>query len=329
MGGYAPKVEGGSRVITGGLDLSDAKTTESYQKYQDTRKKEYPGINDLQGFYFNLPEEQQQIFLDNNPQLQKYWNWRDTYMAENPEVIPHLLSEDSKIKYASPQNQQLYYQYKADKARMFPDTGKLQNQYYDLPKGGPRRSFLSKNPELKAYWDWQREFLTTYPEMIPYIKSTESIADAMGYGQKDSGGTSGSSNVVGYSTTVQNKTGARVTYANGTITFAGKVSSQDAAKLTEQGFTYTGGIWSGPDNARARSLAGSVRKNAAGAEELAMVKVNEFTPTLTRKVLGYYYGKEELGVGARRNLRMIWERSGRPGEDFNDYVDRILKLALS
>ena len=327
MGGYVPKVEGGSKVITGGLDLSDTKATESYQTYQDMRKQQFPGISDLQEFYFSLPEEQQQVFMDNNPQLQKYWNWRDTYMADNPEVISHLLSEDSKIKYASPENQQLYYQYKASKAQMFPDVGKLQDGYYDLPAGAARRAYLSKNPQLKEYWDWQREFLTTYPEMIPFVKSTESIANAMGYTQSSTGSSGGT---VSYTqTTTTSKVGPRVTYANGKITFAGRVSDKDKAKLKEYGFTYAGGVWSGPDNARARSVVGGMRKDAVGAEELAKVKVAEFTPTLTRKLLGYFYSKEELGIGARRKLRVIWEQNGQPGSDFNDYLDRILKLALT
>jgi len=107
------------------------------------------------------------------------------------------------------------------------------------------------------------------------------------------------------------------------------VDAKGKAKLKEYGFEYVGGIWSGPDSAAARSAVGSIRKTAAGAEELARVNVKEFTPALTRKLLGYYYGKDALGVGARRNLRMIWEQAGSPGENFNDYVDRILKLALT
>jgi len=329
MGGYTPEVEGGSRVISGGLQFSPAQTAQEYQVYQDTREKEYPGISALQEFYFALPEAQQQIFMDNNPQLQKYWDWRDTYLAQNPEVIPHVIGEDSKVKYASPEVQQRYYQYKADKARMFPDVYKAQDEYFDLPKN-KRKSFLSAHPELKAYWDWQRAYLTNNPDMIPYIKSTEQIAEAMGYGTQSgytqsSGG--GSVSYTGY--TSKPKSGPSVTYANGRITFAGRVDAKGKAKLKEYGFEYVGGIWSGPDSAAARSAVGSIRKTAAGAEELARVNVKEFTPALTRKLLGYYYGKDALGVGARRNLRMIWEQAGSPGENFNDYVDRILKLALT
>ncbi len=328
MGGYVPEVEGGSKVISGGLQFSPAQTAESYQVYQDTREKEYPGISALQEFYFVLPEAQQQVFMDNNPQLQKYWDWRDTYLAKNPEVIPHVIGEDSKVKYASPEVQQRYYQYKADKAQMFPDVYSAQDEYFDLPKN-KRKAYLTQHPELKAYWDWQRAYLTNNPDMIPYIKSTEQIAEAMGYGTQSNYTQSGGGSVSYTGYTSKPKSGPSVTYANGKITFAGRVDAKGKAKLKEYGFEYVGGTWTGPDSAAARSAVGSVRKNAAGAEELAKVNVKEFTPALTRKLLGYYYGKDELGVGARRNLRMTWEQAGSPGENFNDYVERILKLALA
>jgi len=39
-------------------------------------------------------------------------------------------------------------------------------EYYNLPKS-ERRAFLIANPQLKDYWDWNRQWKARYPELQP------------------------------------------------------------------------------------------------------------------------------------------------------------------
>ncbi len=51
---------------------------------------------------------------------------------------------------------------------MFGDYYKLQNDYYALPSA-QRKAYLAKNPALKQYWDWRRDFMTKNPDLVPYL----------------------------------------------------------------------------------------------------------------------------------------------------------------
>jgi hypothetical protein len=57
--------------------------------------------------------------------------------------------------------------------QMAPNFYELQNQYYDLPEhSAARRTFLVKNPVLKKYWEWRRDFMERNPDIVPYLSDT-------------------------------------------------------------------------------------------------------------------------------------------------------------
>lgn len=162
----------------GALELPDAETSANYQLYLDTRKEQFPNAALLQEMYYRLPEAMRAKFLRNSPELREYWEWRDGFIADNPDLIPYLTGEESRLAGVSPEIQQQVYAYKGEKAKYFPGIGETQNRYYEL-QGAERKAYLLDHPELVEYWDWQRTRLAQSPEIIPYIKSTETIAKAV------------------------------------------------------------------------------------------------------------------------------------------------------
>lgn len=53
-----------------------------------------------------------------------------------------------------------------DRTKKFPNYYEQQQGYYALPKS-ERTSYLLQNPELKAYWDWKRDWYDSYPQYKP------------------------------------------------------------------------------------------------------------------------------------------------------------------
>ena len=51
----------------------------------------------------------------------------------------------------------------------YPNYYELQNVYFRLEEGAPRRRYLMENPELEQYWTWRRDFLYRNPTTAPYL----------------------------------------------------------------------------------------------------------------------------------------------------------------
>ena len=74
----------------------------------------------------------------------------------------------------------MVYQYRAEKARLFPGLGALLDRYYKTPSGSAeRRALRTQNPMLSAYWDWEEQFLQQFPEVARYVKSDASAFKTM------------------------------------------------------------------------------------------------------------------------------------------------------
>jgi len=80
-----------------------------------------------------------------------------------------LGSEATPINLAPPeiaQVAQFFYDYRK---LNFPNYFDLQDKYFQLAEGTPRRQYLSQNPQLGDYWDWRRDFLKRNPTVIDYV----------------------------------------------------------------------------------------------------------------------------------------------------------------
>lgn len=160
------------------LELPEAETSAKYQTYLDTIRREFPNIQAIQDMYYKVPEGMQFQFLENHPELRQYWEWRDQFIANNLDLIPYMVGENSRYANAPLEVQEQIYLYKGEKIQYFPEIDAIQAKFYSL-QGAERKAYLLDHPELRAYWDWQEERLGQTPAIIPYIKSSETIAKSV------------------------------------------------------------------------------------------------------------------------------------------------------
>ncbi len=132
------------------IELPTPELSALYDQYNSL-----PG-SDLMKFYWSLPEAMRDEFKRNHPEYYQYQDAKAIFLMQHPDLLPYIISEDSYLAGASPEVLQEYYFYLAERAMYFPMIKATQNQYYSLPKN-ERRAFLAQHPELKAYWDWNRD----------------------------------------------------------------------------------------------------------------------------------------------------------------------------
>jgi hypothetical protein len=170
------------------VELAGEEETAAYQAFVEERDKRFPNIGELLQIMYEAPEEDREKFRRQYPWINDYYKWRNQQFAEHPEILPYALSEKSEMHGVPQDIQVLYYQYQTQRDKMFPAIFDIQEQYFSLPKQ-QRKAFRQQHPELPAYWEWRREFMRQYPNLIPYIMSEESLAEAV-LGEDSGGSTS-------------------------------------------------------------------------------------------------------------------------------------------
>jgi hypothetical protein len=61
--------------------------------YNLAKMQSFPGIGDIQSIYFAVPEARRRKVLGLYPQLSSYWAWKESYLAQHPEVAQFLDQE--------------------------------------------------------------------------------------------------------------------------------------------------------------------------------------------------------------------------------------------
>jgi hypothetical protein len=262
MGGTVPEAAG--NVPTLPINITDPQIVTQYQDYQDQRDQYFPGIGRLESIYYGIPEgEGRDRWAAQHPELDEYNQWKNAYFAQHPEIIQYAIGEDNKVAGQKPEIQAKYYQFQAYRDSQFPGIFDKQDEYFSLPeKSAERKAYLEANPDLPAYWDWRKQYMAQYPDMIPYLMSTESLA--------------------------QKVLGAD--YQPQTV----------SAPMPEYTQEYN------------------------NPEYLSDQELGEFTPALIRQVMGHFYANQQIGSGAQKELRRIYNMSGRK-MSFDEWIDVVIK----
>lgn len=91
--------------------------------------------------------------------------------TEETEAVTSLPEEAiPQPDYWSPEISAGIEAYQEERRRLHPSYYMLQEQYYNLPKGTARRSFLKRFPQLKEYWQWKADYKEQHPELAPYFE---------------------------------------------------------------------------------------------------------------------------------------------------------------
>jgi hypothetical protein len=163
------------------VELAGPEETEAYQTFAEERDEKFPNIGQILEVMYEAPEGVREEYNRRFPEIEAYYQWRNQQFALHPEILPYAMSEKSKMAGAPQDIQALYYQFQYERDSQFPNIYEIQDEYYQIPSGNKsaKKAFRAQHPELVAYWDWRREFMRQYPNMIPYLMSEESLAEAV------------------------------------------------------------------------------------------------------------------------------------------------------
>jgi len=162
------------------LDLAPPEIAAEYQRFADERERKFPNIGNILNQIYSTPEgaareavsERTQTFVD------EYYKWRNQQFADHPDIIQYAISDSSEMAGQPPEIQGLFYQFQSMRENYFPGWYEMQAEYYDLPSK-QRKAYREKHPLLPAYWDFRRQYMAQFPQMIPFLMSEESLAEAV------------------------------------------------------------------------------------------------------------------------------------------------------
>ena len=132
------------------------------------------GTTDRKTATAELGEEFKQSFLDSETRsydtisIETLTQWAQMVnkkVPNTPQTLP-AIQNPRTVDYLPQQITKVTDQYFEQRNRLYPQYYELQSQYYNLPKS-ERRAFLIANPQLKDYWDWNRQWKARYPELEP------------------------------------------------------------------------------------------------------------------------------------------------------------------
>uniref|UniRef100_A0A6M3JE89 Large polyvalent protein associated domain-containing protein n=1 Tax=viral metagenome TaxID=1070528 RepID=A0A6M3JE89_9ZZZZ len=196
----------------------------------------------------------------------------------------------------------------------------LEQLYWTLPEE-QQDKFHAAFPELQDYWNFETRYLAQSPELIPELGSSK-IRDANPETQKL------------YQSFLSERLrlfGPDIFQVQGG--FFDLEEDSPARDAYMDAHPELGQYW---DWRRAvietyptiAQYVQDITNLGRGIEPVMMIDTTHFEPALVRQLQGYYLSGQPLGNGARAMLREVWEEYGRPGEDFGDFLDTILRDSM-
>lgn len=180
LGGYAPG--GTAPDYAAPLRFQG---NEAAQQYEQLKGQLFPGIGDLLSVYYNANDDQKAMLKQQYPQIQQYYNWRDIYASQNPELIQYFARSDPELAATDPETAYLVYMYRAEKARLFPEISMILDEYYGLPSN--QRKQYKQSRMVGQYYDWEKQMLQQFPQIARFVKSDKSAFETLygkGYSQE-------------------------------------------------------------------------------------------------------------------------------------------------
>ena len=159
------------------LNLTDPEVARKIEKFYSDRDRLFPDISRIQTLMYALPVEQQAIYAKQYPQLKEYSKWKTQWMAANPDVAPLMTSEQNEMAGYPAAVQNIVYQYKAERDRLYPGILDKQTEYYDNLTDEQRKAYLAAHPELRQYWDWREKVAAAFPTAAQFILGEEGLSN--------------------------------------------------------------------------------------------------------------------------------------------------------
>ena len=291
LGGRVPRTESAQAVMDmpafqqQELQVYPDSMVETIETYQAERDKLYPAYRAMQEIYFSLPEGpgERETFLERNPGLQNYWQWKEYYLQANPQ-IKTVLDE-----------------YETTRESQYPDYATQQEAYFSLPeRSAERRNYLSNNPSLKEYWDWRTQWYKDHPEMTVYEDDRERLFPDINILQE-----------LYYSLPESDTERKAFLEANPSLGeyWQWKELYKSMHPEMEEYFTD---LESNYQNQSQKVPLDVTGEPAAQSQLLTDEQKQEFSSELMQSLVMYVYADEEMSGGANAELKSIWNSFGKP-----------------
>jgi hypothetical protein len=87
--------------LYGKVKFTDPETANRVEVFYDSRKQNFPEFYDLQSGYYELKSKtDKKKYLRENPELKQYWDFRSSFMRDNPDLLSYLTDDEKAIAKA-------------------------------------------------------------------------------------------------------------------------------------------------------------------------------------------------------------------------------------
>lgn len=336
LGGSVPasvdSVPGGK--LTGLMPQDQAA---SLQAYYDEKNKLFPNMSTKLSEYYNIQGTPQEAgFLRTFPEVQKYLDWDASYKMQNPQI--DQLKQDAKPadeRYRSQLVDSIWSQYQSlegpNRWAAADELGKSFAKYFtnkdtrdyaavdtatleywlnalggELPAGGNNVPLFAQDQAgIKLpYSDEQAAAVQTYYDertrQFPGIADIQTQYYNLG---KDN-------NYLKDHPELRQYWDWKKKYTTANPLVKDYLDQQNAQYNSST--TYGG----------SRTTIEDSRQYVTQAELAQLQNV------LISQLYGYYVTGDNLGSGAKQELQRVWEKQGKPGGTFENYIDVVLRAAL-
>ena len=128
------------------------------------REAAFPGIGGLLDQYYALPKGsgERKAYLNANPVIRQYFDWKDQYKAQHPEDGARAAFREANPQLVA------YFDWSDQYKAQHPEAG----AYMDSDAPRVRDVYVDNHPELPEYWDWRSGWMDAHPVSAAWIKET-------------------------------------------------------------------------------------------------------------------------------------------------------------
>lgn len=269
--------------------------------------------------------------------LNKLVDWARTLKKEIPitEETMQLPIQGEKIATYSPEEIAELNTWFQEREAKYPQHAELNEQYSNLTNDRDKKIFLAKYPELKEYWDYAKAYREAHPTVKTWsakYANPDEVAHDPYYGL-DPAKIQGYYDYkqanfpnVGWLNTEyfqipEKNYAAKRAFLNKYPELKNYWDWKDAAEQADPEYLY----YNQMQDAMYTKKDIEVRKPAdlkpgQIAKALAVMEMDDF---VKQDLLDYYVRGTELPFGTRAYLQDLWEQRGKPGSDFQEFIDNL------
>jgi hypothetical protein len=271
-----------------------------------------------------------------DPQELSYWiRLIDGYVPKTDATNPYrnAMIGDPELSTFTDAESQDVQNYLTSKKELFPNAEWMQQTYFKLGSAQEKKEYLVKFPELKSYWDWNKQYMSDHPAVVKWRdayspEATKEVEDPNAGVSMDK--------IQGYKNTkTQNYPDAAWQQK---VYFSLKTDEERRAFLKQypelaESWDWTNAVeqqdpqiayWNARQDATyAYDKAFPQAVTASPVEirnSIAVLNLHNFTQ---QELLIYKVTGDPLSPGALADLQQLWDSQGRPYGSLEKFLENL------